>query len=175
MSESTVLSPPELSPLELRGAVLLDANILLRLANEDDPLFEAAQNAVETLAAADVLLIVAPQTLYEFWAVATRPASARGGLNRTAAQAEAEIARYCESFGMVSETADVFAHWRRLCLKHQTRGVAAHDARYVALMAAHGIGRILTFNAGDFRRYEGADAEGIEAIDAANFDAAQWI
>jgi predicted nucleic acid-binding protein len=175
MSESTVLSSSELSPLELRGAVLLDANILLRLANEDDPLFHAAQNAVESLAAADIPLILAPQTLYEFWAVATRPASARGGLNRTAAQAEAEIARYAESFDTVSETADVLGHWRRLCVKHETRGMAAHDARYVALMAAHGIGRILTFNAGDFRRYESADAEGIEVIDPTNFDAAQWI
>ena len=32
--------------------------------------------------------------------------------------------------------------------------IEAHDAALVAAMQAHGLGQILTFNTGDFRRFE---------------------
>jgi predicted nucleic acid-binding protein len=35
----------------------------------------------------------------------------------------------------------------------EVRGAKVHDARLAAVMQAHGLTRILTFNAADFRRY----------------------
>jgi predicted nucleic acid-binding protein len=37
---------------------------------------------------------------------------------------------------------------------HGVVGVKVHDARLVATMNVHGVRRLLTFNAGDFARYE---------------------
>jgi predicted nucleic acid-binding protein len=37
---------------------------------------------------------------------------------------------------------------------HNVRGVKVHDAWFVAAMKAHGVNRILTFNASDFARYD---------------------
>jgi predicted nucleic acid-binding protein len=39
------------------------------------------------------------------------------------------------------------------------QGAKVHDTRLVAAMNAHGVGRLLTFNRGDFTRY------GIEVLD----------
>jgi predicted nucleic acid-binding protein len=38
-------------------------------------------------------------------------------------------------------------------IKHEVIGNRVYDARLVAAMTMHGIGRILTFNAEDFARY----------------------
>jgi hypothetical protein len=48
--------------------------------------------------------------------------------------------------------------WERLVTTHRVIGSQVYDARLVAAMMAHGVGRILTFNAGDFASY------GIEVI-----------
>jgi predicted nucleic acid-binding protein len=40
---------------------------------------------------------------------------------------------------------------------HNVLGVKVHDAWLVAAMKAHGLNRILTFNLGDFTRYEGVE------------------
>jgi predicted nucleic acid-binding protein len=52
--------------------ILLDTNLLGRLTDSADPLSEAARQAVHTLLAKGERLIIVPQNLYEFWAVATR-------------------------------------------------------------------------------------------------------
>ena len=39
--------------------------------------------------------------------------------------------------------------------KHSVLGKQAHDTRLVALMEAHGLTHLLTFNAGDFARFPG--------------------
>lgn len=38
---------------------------------------------------------------------------------------------------------------------HAVSGVRVHDARIVAAMNVHGVGRLVTFNDQDFRRYRG--------------------
>jgi predicted nucleic acid-binding protein len=51
------------------------------------------------------------------------------------------------------ETPAVFVEWLRLVSVHAVLGKQAHDARLVALMNVHGVPNLLTFNAGDFKRY----------------------
>jgi predicted nucleic acid-binding protein len=52
----------------------------------------------------------------------------------------------------------IYDHWKRLVTTHGVIGNQVYDARLVAAMRVHGVGRILTFNAADFARY------GIEVI-----------
>ena len=66
--------------------ILLDANILLRMADRADPLYDTTRNAVFQKRRTDQLVIV-PQTLFEFWAVATCAAQHNGlGMDTERAQ-----------------------------------------------------------------------------------------
>jgi hypothetical protein len=53
--------------------ILLDTNILGRLAQPTHPMHAAARDAVTTLQRAGEMLRIVPQNLYEFWVIATRP------------------------------------------------------------------------------------------------------
>ena len=52
--------------------ILLDTNILGRMTDSADPQCLTARRVVHALLAKSERLIVVPQNLYEFWAVATR-------------------------------------------------------------------------------------------------------
>jgi predicted nucleic acid-binding protein len=61
--------------------ILLDTNILLRLVQpEQQPLHDIANTAITTLTNSNNQLLLSPQVLQEFYSVATRPVTARGGL-----------------------------------------------------------------------------------------------
>src|SRR3954451_11338161 len=53
--------------------ILLDTNLLTRMTRSQDPQGGVARAAIQTLLGRGERLIVVPQNLYEFWAVATRP------------------------------------------------------------------------------------------------------
>ena len=53
--------------------ILLDTNLLTRMTRSRDPQSGVARAAIQTLLGRGERLIVVPQNLYEFWAVATRP------------------------------------------------------------------------------------------------------
>jgi predicted nucleic acid-binding protein len=99
-------------------------------------------------------LYVFPQNLIEFWAVATRPASANG-LGMTTAQAETELARIKSLFRLLPDTPEIYSEWETLVVRHGVSGKNTHDARIVAAMIVHGMSDLLTFNTGDFKRYPG--------------------
>lgn len=135
---------------------LIDANVLLRKAQPADPLFSVADNALRVLTLRGEELCIVPQTLYEFWAVTTRPTTARGGFGWSTQQAESFVAQYEQLFGLLPD-APLYAEWRRLVIAYGVNGLNAHDARLVAAMKVHGLTHILTFNAKDFRRYEAGE------------------
>jgi predicted nucleic acid-binding protein len=108
--------------------ILLDSNILTRLAQPTHPLHSTAQDSVRGLQGSGHTLLLVPQNLYEFWVVATRPVSANG-LGFTGAEPETELVRLF--------------------------GKNAHDARIVAAMVVHGLTHLLSFNLADFTRFPG--------------------
>jgi predicted nucleic acid-binding protein len=59
----------------------------------------------------------------------------------------------------------IFTHWERIVVTYGVQGKQAHDARLVAVMKAHGINQLLTFNVGDFAPF--ASGEGITVVDPA--------
>ncbi len=58
--------------------VQVDTNILTRLAQHSHPQHDKALIAVTNLTSALHSLTIVPQNLFEFWAVATRPAGENG-------------------------------------------------------------------------------------------------
>lgn len=146
--------------------VLLDTNILARMAQPGTAAYQTALDAVTALQLRGDVPCLVPQVLYELWVVATRPLMANG-LGFTTAQADAELVRLLGLFPLLSDTAGIFPEWRTLVATHQVSGRNAHDARLVAAMAVHGLTHILTFNTAHFARFPGITVLDPVAIAAA--------
>jgi predicted nucleic acid-binding protein len=132
---------------------LLDTNILARLAQRSHPQHPVAEEAVIALQLQQQALYIAPQNLYEFWVVATRPIASVNGLGLSREQTMIEIDRAKSLFTLVMDTVAIYPAWEKIVSQQDVKGKAAHDARLVAAMLVHGIDQILTFNDKDFNRY----------------------
>jgi predicted nucleic acid-binding protein len=135
--------------------ILLDTNLLTRITRSHDPQSAIARASIQTLLRRGERLIVVPQNLYEFWAVATRPAgpppAGRNGLGMTPAQAGHWIRFFRRRFTLLPDREELSKLWQELVERHGVTGFGAHDVRLVAAMQSFGITRLLTFNATDFR------------------------
>jgi predicted nucleic acid-binding protein len=131
---------------------LLDTNVLLRFCDTASPVHVTAVDAVAILLSRGDRVYITAQNLIEFWAVATRPLDANG-FGWDTRQAEREVERLLNFFLFLDDTSAVFHHWRALVTAHAVSGKQAHDARLAAVMEAHGVTNLLTFNMRDFARY----------------------
>jgi predicted nucleic acid-binding protein len=136
---------------------LIDTNVLLRLADRQSAEHPIAEAAVEHLLARQESVFIGAQVLVEFWAVATRP-EAVNGLGWSVATAAEAIRTLREQFPLLSETPDLVDRWSELVARCQVAGKRAHDAHLAALLLAHGVQQLLTFNTADFPRIWGVDA-----------------
>ncbi len=134
--------------------VLLDSNILIHYASPTDAAHPVVVKALTALQAVGFALRIVPQTLYEFWVVATRPTTARG-LGLSVAECDALISALEAVFPLLDDKPGLLSEWRKLVVAHDCKGKAAHDARIVAAMNAHGVVRVMTLNTADFTRYPG--------------------
>jgi predicted nucleic acid-binding protein len=71
----------------------------------------------------------------------------------TAEAAAAEIGTIEQLFELAADDPAIYPIWKGLVVTHQVLGTQVYDARVVAAMLVHGIGRIMTFNVADFSRY----------------------
>lgn len=133
---------------------LVDTNILLRLADPSGVNHDTAVTAVATLRRAGDDLAVTPQVLSEYWAAATRTV-AHNGLGQTPDEAAENIDWFTSDFTLLEDREGLFIAWFELVKEYGVTGANAYDTRLVAVMRLHSVGRILTFNNKDFRRYEG--------------------
>jgi predicted nucleic acid-binding protein len=134
--------------------IVLDANVLLRLADPTSAAHAIAATAAATLHAQGNTLYTVPQSVYEFWAVATRPI-ANNGLGLSCPECGREVANFKASFPLVDDKPNLFTQWEAIVAIFSCQGKVAHDARYVAAMRTHGLTHLLTFNVSDFARYSG--------------------
>jgi predicted nucleic acid-binding protein len=130
-------------------AYLVDTNILLRLANTGDALYQPAADAVLELHRRGEKLHITPQNLIEFRNGATRPA-AQNGLGLSPAAAEAQAAGFEATFPLLPDTPDIYPAWKALVAALGIIGKRVHDARLVAVCHAHAVTDLLTFNVADF-------------------------
>ena len=134
--------------------IFADTNILLRSLYPADPLYAVADNALATLRFQKETLCIAPQSLVEFWSVATRPRS-ENGLGMDTPKAAREIAALRNLFLLLSYPIEVVENWQRIVAAQGISGKQTHDAHIVAIMQVHSIASILTFNERHFKRYTG--------------------
>jgi predicted nucleic acid-binding protein len=133
--------------------ILVDTNVPLRLAQPGHPHQQPALDAIKLLTLRErEYFVIAPQSLYELYVVCTRPASANG-LGMTPQRAHAEITSARTLFHVLPETTQVYPVWESLVAKYAVQGKQAHDARLVAIMIAHRVRRLLTFNDVDFKQF----------------------
>jgi predicted nucleic acid-binding protein len=133
-------------------SMLLDTNVLTRLAQLSHPHHADAMAAVTILRHGGESLHIVPQNLYEFWAVATRPVSGNG-LGLHVAEARLEIIHIRSIFSLIPDSPAVVEEWESLVEAYEAKGKSSHDARLVAAMNVNNVHKILTFNDRDFARY----------------------
>lgn len=134
-------------------SVLVDTNILLRVAQIGHPDRLVAKQALLTLSEAGIALHLVPQVIYEFWVVATRPTTANGfGMDVPSAERSVHEL-LLEDFNLLLDERGIYRHWQSLVTAFDVKGKKAHDARLVAAMRRHGVEFLLTFNQPDFSRF----------------------
>ncbi len=132
--------------------VLVDTNILVRAVERRHPLMRTARRALLPLVRNGEELCVTPQNIAEFWNVCTRPVNLNG-LGNSITATDKLASRIETFFTILPDSMEAFRIWRRLIVEHEVRGAKVHDARLAAIMQAHDIRKILTFNTGDFKRF----------------------
>lgn len=132
--------------------ILVDTNILVRAVERRNPLLRTARLALIALVRSGEELCVTPQNIAEFWNVCTRPVNLNG-LGNSITGTDKLATRVEMFFTVLPDSMEAFRIWRRLVVDHEIKGAKVHDARLAAIMQAHGIERILTFNTGDFKRF----------------------
>ena len=132
--------------------ILLDTDVLLRFIEPAHPQSSTSSEAVELLEDRNHELVIVPQVLYEFWAVATRPAE-NNGLGMTVSAALVQLQELKDLFRLLRDERAIYEIWEQLISSLQIKGKPAHDARLAAAMQRHGITHLLTFNTADFTRF----------------------
>jgi len=143
---------------------LLDTNILVRLMFEEEPGHAVADQAVRTLLARKHVALLSPQGVREFWHVCTRSAEANGkGLEVLVVRKIVEELK--TAFPLLEDKPGTFDIWLDLVTRLSITGAKTHDANHAAFATSHGIDGVLTFDSGDFNRF---NAAGIRIIHPAS-------
>ncbi|MFN3689850.1 MAG: type II toxin-antitoxin system VapC family toxin [Fimbriimonadales bacterium] len=135
-----------------RKSILLDTNILIAYLYQGHPLHESVKQRVLRLQEEGFDLWLAPQCLYEFYVVATRPTD-QNGLGRTPQAAGEHIRELMALFLFADDPRRIFDKWLQLCQDYQVSGRRAHDVRLVAWMVKKGVKDLLTLNPKDFQEF----------------------
>ncbi len=132
--------------------ILVDTNILLRIAEPLHALHATFSDCTRLLREQDHELVIVPQTIYEFWAVATRNVE-RNGLGKSVPYTEALVEKLVGVFRLLRDERAIYETWFQLVTSYSVSGVNSYDARLAAAMQRHQLTHFLTLNAADFQRY----------------------
>lgn len=132
--------------------MLLDSSALLAIQFDVHPHHHKVDELVVAQLNRRVEAVVAPQCLYEFYVVATRP-KAVNGYGRTSSEVGDRLQHILSSYRFIPDPANLLHVWRQLVLDFDVSGKPAHDARLVAWMRSVGVRQLLTLNPKDFARY----------------------
>lgn len=141
-------------------STLVDTGVLLRLFDRADPNFSSVRGAVEFVRQQGPLATT-HQNIAEFWNVTTRPVASRGGYGFSPSKVELRIRFIERKFQVLTETPNSYSVWRGLVRRHSLVGTKVHDARLASIVISERLGRLLTLNPGDFRRYA---ADGVSVV-----------
>lgn len=148
--------------------ILLDTNVLLRLADASAAEHTVIRSAMIALAGQSLESVATAQVLVEFWAVATRPQSANG-LGWDEATTTRALNALTARFPLLVEGPGIYGRWLAL-VQTGVRGKRAHDARIAAVMLENSVTHILTLNEGDFAGFPAIAPVRPEAVVAGALD-----
>lgn len=131
--------------------VFIDTNVLVYVSRPTALEHTIAVAALAEVEASGCIVWISPQVRREYLAVVTRPQATAPALSMAAAIAD--IRRFQAAFAVTDEGPLVLERLLLLLQTHPGAGRQVHDANIVASMLIHGIARLVTFNAGDFRRF----------------------
>lgn len=133
-------------------AVLVDTNILLRIAQFETQHDKTLLAAIRRYRSLGTTLCVTFQNIAEFWNVATRQELHRG-FGRSIDEVAIEVDEISRRFTILHESQRTVAHWRTLVQDYAVTGVLVHDACLAAVMLEYEVQQILTLNPKDFARF----------------------
>ncbi|OPF19567.1 twitching motility protein PilT [Microcystis aeruginosa KW] len=128
---------------------LFDTNIFLRLSDRISANYALARDATYILIEQGHKCCLTSQIIIEFWVVATRPTEVNG-LGWTPERTKNQINQFLTRFTVLEETPEIFTLWFQLVTDYNIKGKRTHDIRLLAVMKAHSINHLLTFNPDDF-------------------------
>ncbi len=128
---------------------LFDTNILLRLSDRISANYALARDATYILIEQGHKCCLTSQIIIEFWVVATRPTEVNG-LGWTPERTKNQINQFLTRFTVLEETPEIFTLWFQLVTDYNIKVKRTHDIRLLAVMKAHSITHLLTFNPDDF-------------------------
>lgn len=134
------------------GSYLADTNLLLRMADPSSEQHATATQALARLLERGDEVYLTTQNFIEFWAVATRPVDANG-FGWSSERTAKEVSELRERFPILPDSPVVFARWFELVQRFPVHGKRVHDARLVAVLQAHGIEHLISFNTQDFAAF----------------------
>ena len=132
--------------------VLADTNVILRSTQPANPGHAVALSAMARLSESGHELCLVPQSIYEYWVVATRP-MAVNGFGMPISDVDRRIQELLLHFTLLRDERGVYSRWYDLVVSRHVQGKQAHDARLVAAMERHNVKHLLTFNRADFARF----------------------
>ncbi len=132
--------------------ILLDTNIPTYSKQPGRPEYVRVTQKLTELIDDGEDLIICPQHLYEFYAVASRPV-AQNGFGLSSDDARKEMNEIKDAYTFINDPTDLFDNWHLLIQQYKTTGKPSHDTRLVAFMQGQNINKIYTLNATDFNRY----------------------
>ena len=133
--------------------VFVDTNVLVYATRPSAAQHASAQASLARLEGEGSSLWVSAQVLREYLAAVTRPQATAPALPM--ATAITDVRRFRAAFDVAEERPNVLHRLLHLLTTYSSSGRQVHDANIVATMLEHSIRRLLTFNAGDFRRFAG--------------------
>ena len=131
---------------------LADTNLLLRMADPASPQHPIATQSLARLLGQGDEVYLTPQNFIEFWAVATRPMEANG-FGWSSERTTKEVTELQERFQLLPDLPDIFTSWLGLVKQFPIHGKRVHDARLVAVLQAHAVEHLITFNTSDFAAF----------------------
>ena len=133
------------------NTLFVDTNVLIYATDPRSQHHAAATQAIEQAGANGIFLVVSPQILREYVAVASRPTVAGGTL--VLDDVLDNVQTFRAAFRVVAEGPDTLEQLVALLRQIPTAARRVHDANIVATMLAHGLRRLLTHNTADFARF----------------------
>ena len=141
---------------------LVDSNVLLRWAKPDDRDYPLVVSAIDATLQRGAVFCYTSQNVAEFWNICTRPQWVRPSPQ----EADRRARFFEDKLRLLPDSLAVHQEWRKLLVVSKVSGVQVQDARLVAAMRVHGVGRILTFNEKDFVRHTDIEAVNPRTVSA---------